>query len=77
MQQKKILKIFLIRKKVRKCNIELIDAAEIGDIQKIQFLLDKSKNIIPVDLNYPSIDYFTALHYALAERNNEIAKLLI
>jgi len=62
---------------VKRCNIELIDAAEIGNIDKVHYLLDKSRNLYPVDLNYPSLDQYTPLHFALAERNNDIAKLLI
>jgi len=28
-------------------------------------------------LNYPSLDQYTPLHFALAEKNNDIARLLI
>ncbi|KAL4507014.1 hypothetical protein ABPG72_001807 [Tetrahymena utriculariae] len=64
-------------KNVKKSNIELLDAAEIGNVDKIKYLLDKSKNLYPIDLNYQSLDNYTALHFSVTDMHNQIVQLLI
>ncbi|EAS06924.1 Serine/Threonine kinase domain protein (macronuclear) [Tetrahymena thermophila SB210] len=64
-------------KNVKKCNIDLLDAAEIGNVDKIKYLLDKSKNLYPVDLNYQSLDNYTALHFSVTDMHNQIVQILI
>ncbi|KAL4470787.1 hypothetical protein ABPG73_000047 [Tetrahymena malaccensis] len=62
--------------KVKKNNLLLLDYCENGDLQKLQILLS-DKQQIPTQVNFKSIDNWTALHFAASMGHHEVVKFLL
>ncbi len=56
---------------------DLWDAAEIGDLQKLIKILEKSQTKLPLNINTKGLDDYTALHLAALEGHPEIVRKLI